>query len=244
MRYLLSLIIGITAALSLQAQDTVAIARAINIFRRVQAKSLQQAVSFEMLYTYSNESTPGAVLDSMKGTIEINGENYRSILDHTETIRNSKYSIVLFKEDKLMYIAANNKSGAPGDPLETLNTLLQGAVNSTFSTEKRNTIINVSFPPGANCKQLSIVVDTVSQRLITMQYILKTSLLMDEEMKNDVQEGYEEYALVKASFGHYKDLPVNSSRFDEKAFFYKDGNAFKVTPAYEDYNIFVGTPDL
>lgn len=244
MRYLLFLIIGITAALSVQAQDTAAIARAINIFRRVQAKSQQQAVSFEMLYTYSNESTPGTLLDSMRGTIEISGENYRSSMDHTETIRNSKYNIVLFKEDKLMYLAANNHAGTPGDPLETLHTLLQGGINCTFSTERMNTIINVSFPAGTNCKHLSITIDTVSQRLIAMQYILKTSLLMDEEMKNDVPEGYEEYALVKASFYHYKDLPVNSSRFDEKAFFYKDGNAFKVTPAYEDYNIFVGTPDL
>ncbi|OMP76701.1 hypothetical protein [[Flexibacter] sp. ATCC 35208] len=244
MRYFLTLIISIAAALSVQAQDTVAIAKAINIFRRVQAKSQQQPVSFEVNYTYSNESTPGTLLDSLKGKIEISGENYRSTLDNTETIRNAKYSIVLFKEDKLMYLAANSKSASPADPLETLNTLLKGATNSTFRTEKRNTIINVSFPAGGNCKQLSITIDTVSQRLLSMQYILKTTLLMGEEMKNEVPEGYEEYAQVKASFYNYKDIPVNSSRFDEKAFFYKDGDAFKVTPEYEDYNIFVGTPGL
>ncbi|WPV63872.1 hypothetical protein [Chitinophaga sp. LS1] len=244
MRYFLTLIISIAAALSVQAQDTAAIAKAINIFRRVQAKSQQQPVSFEVNYTYSNESTPGTLLDSLKGKIEISGENYRSTLDNTETIRNAKYSIVLFKEDKLMYLAANSKSASPADPLETLNTLLKGATNSTFRTEKRNTIINVSFPAGGNCKQLSITIDTVSQRLISMQYILKTTLLMGDEMKNEVPEGYEEYAQVKASFYNYKDIPVNSSRFDEKAFFYKDGDAFKVTPEYEDYNIFVGTPGL
>jgi len=244
MRYFLTLIISIAAAVSVQAQDTAAIAKAINIFRRVQVKSQQQPVSFEVNYTYSNESTPGTLLDSLKGKIEISGENYRSTLDNTETIRNAKYSIVLFKEDKLMYLAANSKSASPADPLETLNTLLKGATNSTFRTEKRNTIINVSFPAGGNCKQLSITIDTVSQRLISMQYILKTTLLMGEEMKNEVPEGYEEYAQVKASFYNYKDIPVNSSRFDEKAFFYKDGDAFKVTPEYEDYNIFVGTPGL
>ncbi|WPQ66280.1 hypothetical protein SIO70_15575 [Chitinophaga sancti] len=244
MRYFLTLIISIAAALSVQAQDTAAIAKAINIFRRVQAKSQQQPVSFEVNYTYSNESTPGTLLDSLKGKIEISGENYRSTLDNTETIRNAKYSIVLFKEDKLMYLAANSKSASPADPLETLNALLKGATNSTFSYQKRNTIINVSFPAGGNCKQLSITIDTVSQRLLSMQYILKTTLLMGDEMKNEVPEGYEEYAQVKASFFNYKDIPLNSSRFDEKAFFYKDGDAFKVTPEYEDYSIFVGTPGL
>lgn len=244
MRYILTLIISIAAALSVQAQDTTAIAKAINIFSRVQAKSQQQPVSFEVNYTYSNESTPGTLLDSLKGKIEISGENYRSTLDSTETIRNSKYTIILFKEDKLMYLAANSKSVSPADPLETLNALLKGATNSTFSYQKRNTIINVSFPAGANCKQLSITIDTVSQRLISMQYILKTTLLMGDEMKNEVPEEYEEYAQVKASFYNYKDIPVNNSRFDEKAFFYKDGDTFKVTPAYEDYRIFVGTPGL
>lgn len=244
MRSLTTLIIALFAVLSVQAQDSVAIAKAVNIFRRVQAKSQQSPVSFEVNYTYSNESTPATLLDSLKGTIEISGENYRSTLDSTETIRNSKYSIVLFKEDKLMYLAANNKPASPADPLETLNTLLKGATNSTFKTEKRNTIINVSFPAGGNCKQLSIVIDTVSQRLISMQYILKTTLLMGEEMKNEVPEGYEEYAQVKASFYNYKDIPVNNSRFDEKAFFYKEGDAFKVTPEYENYSIFVGTPGL
>lgn len=244
MRYILSLIISIAATLSVQAQDTVAIAKAISIFRRVQAKSQQQPVSFEVNYTYSNESTPETLLDSLKGKIEINGENYRSTLDSTETIRNAKYSIVLFKEDKLMYLAVNSKPTNPADPLETLNTLMKGAANSTFSYQKRNTTINVSFPAGGNCKQLSIVIDTVSQRLVSMQYVLKTTLLMGDEMKNELPEGYEEYAQVKASFYNYKDIPVNSSRFDEKAFFYKDGDTFKVTPEYEDYNIFVGTPGL
>lgn len=244
MRYIHLLIIMLANTLFAHAQDTVAVAKAVNIFRRVQAKSRQQPVSFDLNYTYANESTPGVILDSLKGKIEISGENFRSIIDSTETICNATYNIVLFKEDKIMYLAKNSKSASPADPLETLNTLLKGATNSSFKTEKQNTIINVAFPAGSNCRQLLIVIDTVSLRLVSMQYILKTTLLMGEEMNNEVPDGYEDYAMVKATFYNYKGIPLSSSRFDEKAFFYKDGDAFKVTPAYEDYSIFVGTPGL
>jgi hypothetical protein len=234
-----------SAGLSVQSQDTAAVTRALNIFRRVQMKSLEKPVSFEMSYTYTNEHTPEEILDSLRGKVEMSGENYRCLLDQTETIRNGKYNIVLFKEDKLMYLTSAGKSVAPVDPLETLNTLLNGAASSTFKTEKRNTIIDVSFSAGGNCKQLLMVVDTVLQRLVSIQYVLKTAALMGEEVQdNKLPEGYEEYALVKASFNNYKEITSDSSRYDEKEFFYKEGTSLKVTPAYEDYNIFVGSPDL
>ena len=246
-RFVLS-IIGVCAALYIHAQDTVAIGRAISMIHHVQEKSLEKPISFDLRYTYSNEHTPGTLLDSMEGKIEMNGENYRCLLDSTETIRNSKYNIILFKQDKVMYLASNNNAGAaaPTDPLQTLRTFLEGAGKSacTFSHDRKNTIINIIFPAGGPCKQLSITIDTVAQRLIAMQYILKTSMLMSEDVQQETPEGYEEYAQVKASFYNYREMPADNSRFDEKAFFYKDGAAFKVMPAYEDYSIFVGTPGL
>lgn len=246
MRFIISLIIFISTALSVQAQDPVAIARAMSLFHRVQTKSLEKPVSFELRYTYSNEHTPGTLLDSMEGKIEMNGENYRCTLDSTETICNSKYNIVLFRQDKVMYLSAKGNTTSPADPLQTIKTLLDSAVNSScaFSHEKRNTIINITFAAGSPFKQLSVTIDTVSQRLITMQYVMKTALLMDEDTQGELPQGYEAYAQVKASFYNYKEIPVNNSRYDEKAFFYKDEDAFKVSPAYEDYTIFVGSPDL
>ncbi|SFW81862.1 hypothetical protein [Chitinophaga sancti] len=245
MRSLLALIIGMTVVISSHAKDTTAIKKALNMLRRVQAKSLQQPVSFDLKYTYSNEHTPYKLLDSLQGKVEMNGENYRCLLDHTETIHNGIYNIVLFKEDKLMYLAKNSKAASPVDPLATIYSLLEAATGSSFSYQQKNTIIDVTFPANGPCKKMSIVIDTVSQRVISMNYVLKTTMLISADNQGDeLPVGYEEYALVKTNLYNYKEIAANKSRYDEKEFFYREGDVLKVTPAYQDYNIFVGSPDL
>jgi hypothetical protein len=218
---------------------------ATRILKNIQLAYTAHPLMFDVKYIYSNEHTPDKILDSLKGRIEMNGNDYRYQLDSTETIHNSKYNIILFKEDKIMYLTGASAQVAAQDPLQSVQTILEksGVTSCTISNEKGKTTIRFDFAAGGACKQMKIIADTVKQRLYAMQYIIKTTLLKDAQDDTEM-EGYEEYALVSTTFSNYHDLLPDSSRFDEKVFFYKEDTAFKVMPAYEEYKIFVATPNL
>ena len=205
-------------------------------------------VSFGVTYTYSNEHTPDELLDSVKGKIEMNGDNYRCLLDSTETIHNDKYSIVLFKEDKLMYLSGPGPASVNENPLSLMQSMLEkaGATACKISSVKSYKIIHIDFSAEAACKQIEMTIDTVSKRLLSMQYLIKTELLTgtDGETAKNAAKGYDAFALVRVSFYNYQYIQPGSNRFDDRSFFYKEATEFKTTPAYSDYKIFVGTPNL
>jgi hypothetical protein len=230
------------------AQERTDLANGTRILKDLQNAYTMYPLSFDVKYLYSNEHTPEKVLDSLKGKIEMNGTDYRCQLDSTETIHNSKYNIILFKEDKIMYLAGASVQVPAEGPLASMQTILEksGVTSCMISSEKGKMIIRFDFAAGGVCKQMQIVADTVKQRLYSMQYVIKTALLKDgqDSTENTEMEGYEEYALVKTSFYNYRDLQPDSKRFDESTFFYKEGAAFKVMPTYEEYKIFIATPNL
>ena len=204
--------------------------------------------SFELKYIYANEHSPEIILDSLKGKIETDGSNYHSILDNTESIHNAKYNIVLFKEDNIMYLSAGATTAASVDPLSQMETILKqsGANSCKISKAGKNAIIRIGFAPDGACKQMEMTIDTVAHRMLSMQYIIKTALLTETPDANDkaAAEGYDEYAVVKASFFNYHPIQPDSSKFDDTTFFYKEGTEFKPTAAYSNYKIFVATPNL
>ena len=92
----------------------------VNVINRL-FENFQTArdMSFDVNYSYSNESTPTVILDSLSGKFEMHGAKYHFFLDSTETIRNEHYTIVLFHEDKIMYLTKGT-SNIAGNPVESI----------------------------------------------------------------------------------------------------------------------------
>jgi hypothetical protein len=233
---------------SAEAQTLPAFERVTGVLKTLRDGYGKDPFSFDLKYIYANEHTPGKILDSLTGRIETDGTNYHSLLDNTETIHNEKYNIVLFKEDQIMYLSTGATAAASVDPLAQMETVLKqsGATSCTILKSGKNNIINIGFAPDGPCKKMEITIDTVAHRLISMEYVVKTALLTETPDDNDkaATEGYDEYAIVRASFYNYKALNPDSSRFDDRTFFYKEGTEFKTTAAYNNYKIFVATPNL
>ena len=203
-------------------------------------------LSFSVKYTYANEHDPGRVLDSLSGKIEMAGVNYRCWMDSTETIRNDRYNIVLFKEDKIMYLT-KPAGVVAADPVQLIQATLEKTGVSSAEIQRQGNLktVRLFFGAGKPYRQMEMTIDTLSGHLIEMYYIVKTALLMETpEGKEVAAQGYDEYALVRASFEQYLPLPVNPARFDEHVFFSKKGNEFNTTQAYKDYKLIVGSPNL
>ncbi|KAA2243189.1 hypothetical protein F0L74_11785 [Chitinophaga agrisoli] len=221
---------------------------AMQAIKEIQHGYNTRPMSFDIVYTYSNEHTPGKVLDSMKGRIELSGADSRCLLRNTESIHNSRYNVILFAEDKIMYLAKSDTAVNSADLLQPIRTALQtaGVTDCGISYQGSKKTVQISFRAGAPYKSLQITVDTLSGHLQAMRYVVKTALLMDAAAGGDATpgEGYEEYATVQAVFENYDDTPPGQDRFDEQAFFQREGTDLKVTAAYQDYKIFIGSPNL
>jgi hypothetical protein len=245
--YLLSFLLAL-AANSSQAQQPPEFEPALAAMKQLQIAFGTRPVAFDVKYIYTNETTQSRVLDSVSGTVRMNGSNYRSLLENTETIRNERYNIVLFKEDKIMHVSRASDIQSAGDPLDMMKIALRdaGAKKCEVSSKGPLKIIRIGFGEDAMCKSMEMTMDTVNSRLVSMQYTVKTSLLGAEPVSGEeVKEaGYEEYALVRTSFYNYRNLPADTSQFDERTFFVKEGKELKTTAAYSNFKIFIGSPDL
>ena len=103
--------------------------KAIQVFDALkQAYQIAQGVSFNVKYTYTNETRPNDVLDSLSGKFEISHDNYRYLLDSTETIHNNKYTIILFREDKIMYLTKPSLA-VSANPIEVIGEFFKNNKN-------------------------------------------------------------------------------------------------------------------
>jgi hypothetical protein len=230
------------------AQSNPEVDRAVAAMTELQATYAKRPLAFDVKYTYSNEHSPDVLLDSLYGKIEVSGTDSRCLLGNTETIHNSRYTILLFGEDKIMYLAKSGSTGYSTDPLQLIKTVLEkaGMAGCEVADSNQYKTIHLTFRQDVPFRQMLMTIDTTTGHLSMMRYVVKTALLTgntadDEAVK---EQGYDEYAIVQAVFDHYREVPPQPSRFSEQTFFYREGNDFKVTQAYRDYKIFIGSPNL
>jgi len=241
--------ISLAGAMKGLAQPNPEIDKVIAVMKELQTAYARKPVAFDIKYTYSNERSPEVILDSLHGKMEISGTDSRCLLANTETIHNSRYTILLFREDKIMYLAKGDSAGhGMTDPLQLVKTVLEkaGIASCEIADSSRFKMVRMRFRLGAPFRQMEMAVDTTTGHLSRMRYVVKTALLTgntagDETLK---AQGYDEYAIVQAFFDHYRGISPDPARFNEQAFFYREGNDFKVTQAYQDYKIFIGSPNL
>lgn len=231
----------------LMAQSNEALDKVMTVMKEMQATYTMQQLSFEVKYVYSNEGTPGVILDSLKGRVEVDGTNYRCLLDNTETIRNERYSIILFNEDRIMYLAKPTGTDSTGNPLLLTRAVLQNAniKECTITTRNGMKMLRITFNHGAPYKKMDMTIDLASGLVLDMQYVVKTSLLLASQQDEvALEEGYDEYASVRTHFFNYQKMVGNKARFDERAFFFKEEDTFRPTAAYKDFKLFLATPNL
>jgi len=204
-------------------------------------------LSYLMHYTYANESSPLNILDSVSGQVEINGTNYRYVLDSTETISNERYSIMLFKKDRMMYLAKPEKKQNSLNTLGILDSAILSIPGLQCSIAIHNTqrVITLVYPAKMQYRQVQFTTDTVTGFIQDVRCIVKTDQLVDPQVSKAAQSnGYDEYAVVDVTLYGYSKAAPDAAAFDEHRFFSKVGKEYVTTEAYKDYKIFLGTPNL
>jgi hypothetical protein len=245
--FLLLIILGSVIPGRLLARQASDSALLIAEMKKMQLAYQAHPVSFDIRYTYAGERQPDVIIDSLQGSVELAGSSSYYRLDNMETLSNSRYQVVLFKEDKVMYLTRPSVL-TPADPLQQMQALLQksGIKHCSIHINDGIKTLTVDFEEGMPCRQLVIHVDARSGYVSDMQYVVKTALMMESpgSITAAAVAEYGEYALVSTVFEHYRELPATGDRFNDHRFFYKAGEELKTTPAYAEYKIFQGSPNL
>lgn len=204
-------------------------------------------VSFNIRYTYTSERNSSVILDSLSGQIELSGASSRYRMDRTETISNERYNIILFRDDKLIYLTSPHQNQV-SDPLLQLRMMMSGSAIShcIVKEEKELLTISLRFKEGTGYREMNMHVDRKSGYIKDATYVLKTELMMGAEQQagQDIISEYGEYAVIRVVFSEYRHLTGSTAWSDERNYFTREGDVFKPAPAYADYTIFNGSPNL
>lgn len=201
-------------------------------------------LSFDITYKYAPEQLPHTYLDSLKGHFKMHGPAFRYVLDSTEGIVNGNYAIMLFREDKIMYLTRASGGMENGSPLALPDSLWMNnpGISYQLSELKTEKKIVVHLKPGGAYKRIEYYIDKRSGFINRIVTVLKSSQLYDAAVSAVVEEGG--FGILTVSFSNYKEKSFDGAEFDSARYFRKEGNEFVATDAYQAYKIFLGNPNL
>jgi len=201
-------------------------------------------LSFSINYKYAMEDKPSFFLDSMQGQFKMHGSLYSYSIDNTESIVGSDYSIMLFKEDQVMYLSKPAANAQTGNPLAMPDTtyLASNDVTCSIAETKGEKRISLEFKPGGGCRRIDYYIDKKTGYVTRMVSLVHSSQLYDESVRSAVEGNA--YAIVEMQFGNYRQKSFDDTELDTSKYFTKEGKEFVTTASYKSYKIFLGTPNL
>ncbi len=239
------------AAAQKDMQDT-----AIGAVRQLANRYLHAPqLSFEVEYRYASETTPNVWLDSLGGHFKMDGARYWYLLDSTEMLCGDKYAVVLYREDKVMYLSSAVSPSA--NPLGVLDSFLvkKQGLHYNLAVSGQQTIVTISFDPSAGSgqvpsagsgqiyKKLEFYIDNNTGLLNRMVSVVKSEQLYEPSVRRQVA-GQDSYAIIETLFRHYQEKAFDGQLFNIDRYFRKEGNSYVTVPPYTNYKIFLGKPGL
>jgi hypothetical protein len=205
----------------------------------------KRSLSFDISYRYANEQQPGVFLDSISGSFKINGKNYWYVLDNTEAIGDSQYLIMLFKEDRIMYLTKPSSFTLMQNPLSLIDSYLvaRADIRYTISSQKKEKKISLDFGDNGKYRKIEYTIDLASGFMTKMTCVVRASEMYDATVKPQVEDA-SVYVQVEAVFKNYKENGFAEGFFNTAKYFKKNGEEYIALPPYETYKVFLGTNTL
>jgi outer membrane lipoprotein-sorting protein len=204
-----------------------------------------KSLHFTISYKYSAESKPGVYLDSLKGYFTLSGLKYRYVMDSTEFIGDSDRVMVLYKQDRVMYLAKSSSSTQSGNPMALLDSLLlkNDSVGCQYSETTEKQQITLLFKPGKPAREITYTIDRKSGWMTRITQVVPSRQLYDPSVRAQV-ENNSSYAVVETDFMNYREGGAEESEPDLSRYFKKEGKQYIPLAPYDSYKIFLGTPDF
>jgi hypothetical protein len=220
--------------------------RAVEILRSLSDRyRTYKSLHFAIAYKYASEARPGVYLDSLKGDFKMSGSRYKYRLDSTEFIGNSDLTLILYRQDRVMFLSKTSPAMQSGNPMALLDSMLlkNDSVNCQLSETKEQQKIKISFRPGLATREMEYTIDRKSGFVTRIINVVQSQQLYDPSVRSLV-DGHSSYAVVETDFMNYREGDFEDSELDTSKYFKKEGKDYITLAPYNSYKIFLGTPDL
>ncbi|HEX5154746.1 MAG TPA: hypothetical protein VFW07_25035 [Parafilimonas sp.] len=230
-----------------KAQQAGNVSSLIEVVKQIhRAYTDKNNLSFNVLYTYAEEASPGKILDSVFAEMQISNDRYHFTIGPTQTIGDSQYAVMLFSEDKVMYITKSSSVNY-SDPIASLDSALLSMKGLSVSIEKQSKLklVTINFPDSNRYKNIRLLIDNNTGFITQARFLVKAGALPgnnDFEIKGSGIQG--KYAIIKADYTNYSTGTISDTVFDKTKYLTRDNKNFSTTPEYKDYKIFIGSPNL
>ena len=200
-------------------------------------------LSFKVKYTYTRESSPGEILDSMYGNFKLSHSFYWGILDSTEFMQNKDYAVMIYKPESLINVSEPASVYPQVLNFSALDSLFGTDYDLKFSKSGTDSIITLSFRKAdAPYRNLILKYDTTTNLVKEISY---TMLEQDAENKIPILSyGGKEYVTVTAIYSDYKTTAFDKEVFNTVRYFELKGTDFEPRGAFKNYSIFISSPNL
>ncbi|MGN8038219.1 hypothetical protein ACTJJ0_24230 [Chitinophaga sp. 22321] len=243
MKWFISSFLCLFCTLSGSTQSVENMDKAVEMLEKASKAYDSGQVSFLINYTYANEQAPTVLLDSLSGEVMMSGRNYFSRMRNTTFLMNQHYSVAVFNDDKLIHVSRPvNRDSIGVTPMQMVSgAIRQAGIKSCAVSSKGDTArIRFTFS-AATYKYMEIQLDTRNWRIHQLQFVVKSDAAPGEGESYNTNTGY---ALVKASFHHYSNKEIDPVVFDERQFFSRTATSLIPATAYQDYEVFIASPNL
>lgn len=229
--------------LKAQQADTT---RLFSEMRKIHAAYHANGLQYQVNYTYSPADRPSVVLDSIRSQVEVSAGGSRIRMQNMEFITNERYAIVLFSDDKVMYLYKPS-SATSSDPMEQLRGLVasSGLKQIEFSESGKMRQINIRFDSTSGVKGIEMQISQESGLITAVRYLVKTELMTGGgALSEEERKEYGDLALVTMQMRQYAPLAANRQQVHEDAYFTKEEDEYIPTEVYKEYQIFKGSVNL
>lgn len=203
------------------------------------------SLSFDMHYYYSAETAPSSYLDSLKGSLKVQGNDCWYSIDSTESISSGGYTILLFKEDKIMYLTQADSASRYGNPVALMDSILLNnkEITCQLNESKTETVVSLELPPGGNSKRVEYHINKKTGFIDMVRNVVKSNQLYDASVRDRVS-GNDSYVCVDVFYKQYRKAAFDPVLFDRSRYFKREGQEYVAIAPYTEYKIFLGTPQL
>lgn len=202
------------------------------------------ALSVDLAWYSSPETDPDNYIDSLKGQLKLNGTDSWYSLDSTESLTAGGYTIVLFKEDGLMYLNKPSAQNGVAPSLLMDSMLLQNKdVTCSMRQSPEETVLIFQFKSESSYKLIEYIINRKTGFLTGIKSIVKSEHLYDASFR-ELLETKDSYSCIEVKYSNYQINSFDKSLLDVNRYFKKEGEEYIPIAPFDQYKIFLGSPNL